>query len=324
MRNTIYSIILLSYFFANAQKIDLELASDVFPPFTNISSEKSFALELVNEALKRGNVKANTSINSFEAVLDGINAKKYDGSAALWKTTDREDYMIFSDPYLENRLVLVGRKGSDVSAKTFSDLKNKKIAIIGGYAYGASVYTSLDIVIVQGKNDQENLEKLLSFKTDYMLVDELLISYLLTYQLNDVTKFLEIGKNPLITKPLHLAILKSKEGAEKIIQDFNLNIKEMIKDGSYHDILELNWIQYDADGDGTLELVSNNSNSGEEAPVNYYRLMSENSLVNETERYLIDGEIYNSWQGIPEKYKQNILDAAKLNSNGDSGLRLKF
>ncbi len=79
MRNTIYSIILLSYFFANAQKIDLELASDVFPPFTNISSEKSFALELVNEALKRGNIKANTSINSFEAVLDGINSKKYDG-----------------------------------------------------------------------------------------------------------------------------------------------------------------------------------------------------------------------------------------------------
>ncbi|WP_276389801.1 substrate-binding periplasmic protein [Eudoraea chungangensis] len=308
----------------NSQTTNLKLASDIWPPFTNVVSEKAFALELVQEAFKRGNVDVITSIGSFEEVLDGINSKKYDGSAALWKTKDREEYLLYSEPYLENRLVLVGRKGSDVSATSFEELKNKRIAIIGGYAYGASVYTSLDIVIMPGKSDQENLEKLLSFKTDYMLVDELLISYLLTYQLNDITEFLEIGNTALITKPLHVAVRKSTPNAEQIIDDFNQNIKAMIKDGSYHEILELNWIQYDVDGDGTLELVSNGDNSGKEAPVHYYRIMTTNSVASDSEHYLIDGEMYNSWQGVPEKYKKDIMDAAKLNSTSDSGLKLKF
>ncbi len=308
----------------HSQTSKIGLASDVWPPFTDVDNEKAFALELVKEALQRGDIDTQTTITSFEEVMEGINEKKYDGSAALWKTEDREAYLLYSEPYLENRLILVGRKGSDVSATSFQELKNKKIAIIGGYAYGAALYTSLDIVIMPGKSNQENLEKLLSFKTDYMLVDELLISYLLTYQFSDITKFLEIGKTALITKPLHLALRKSLPDAEKIIADFNGNIDQMIKDGTYHEILELNWIQYDIDGDGVLELVSNGENSGKEAPVTYYRIMSSNGLASDTQRYSIGGEIYNSWQGVPDKYKQSIIDAAKINGSSEGGLKLKF
>ena len=37
---------------------------------------------------------------------------------------------------------------------------------------------------------------------------------------------------------------------KSIISDFNRNIQSMMADGSYNEILELNWIKTDVDGDG--------------------------------------------------------------------------
>ena len=40
------------------------------------------------------------------ALLEG----QFDGSAAAWKDAERDRVLLFSQPYLENRLVLVGRQ----------------------------------------------------------------------------------------------------------------------------------------------------------------------------------------------------------------------
>ena len=324
MKNFLLVLLTIPSLFLYSQQQNIKLASDIFPPFTNIASEKGFALELVKEALKRGGVEIEQTIAGFSEVMDGINSGTYEGSAALWKTEDRENYLLYSEPYLENRLILVGRKGSDVSAKSLSELKDKRIAIISGYAYGSSVYTSLEAIIIPGISDQENLEKLLTFKTDYMLVDELLISYLLTYQLNDISRFLEIGKEAFMIQPLHLAILKNKPNAQKIIEDFNHNIKNMMSDGTYNKILELNWIQSDIDGDGVHELVLLGDKAGREAPANYYRLMTKTAMTENSERYYINGQVYDGWQVVPARFKTDIIKAANMNTNSSSGFKLKF
>ncbi len=307
-----------------SQGQNINLAAEIWPPFSDVKGEKGFALELVREGLLRGGVEMELTIIEFDAVMDGINSHTFQGSPTLWKTADRENYLLYSEPYLENRLILVGRKGSDVSAKSLKELKDKRIAIISGYAYGTSVYSTLDAILIPGKNDQENLEKLLTFKTDYMLVDELLISYLLTYQLNDISRFLEIGKEAFLVQPLHLAILKSLPDAQKIIDDFNNNISAMMSDGTYNKILELNWIQSDIDGDGVLELVLHGDSAGQNAPVSYYKLMSATSMTEDSNRYYIDGKVYDGWQHVPAKYKTDLLKGANMNTATASGLKLKF
>jgi ABC-type amino acid transport substrate-binding protein len=324
MKKLLLLFLTFSSLIMHSQNQNIKLASDIYPPFTDVEGEKGFALEIVKEALNRGGIQTDLTITGFTEVLDGINTGTYHGSAALWKTEDRENYLLYSEPYLENRLILVGRKGSDVSAKSLKELKDKKIAIISGYAYGASVYTSLDVVLIPGKSDQENLEKLLTFKTDYILVDELLISYLLNYQLNDISRFLEIGSEAFMIQPLHLAVLKNMPNAQKIIEDFNSNINTMMSDGTYNKILELNWIQSDVDGDGVLELVMHGDSAGREAPASYYKLMTETAMTESTERYYINGEVYDGWQVVPAKYKTDIIKAANMNNSPSNGLKLKF
>ena len=319
-----FLIVMLVCFGMYGQDIQLRLASDVYPPFTDKPGKQAFALELVHEALKRSSVEAESDILDFGQVLEMINERKYEGSAALWKSKDRETYLMFSDPYLENRLVLVGRVGSDVSASSLEDLKNKRVSIVSGYAYGSSIYTTPGVIILPGRSDQDNLETLLEGKTDYMLVDELLIKYMLEYQHNEVKKYLSVGTQAIITQPLHFAILKNLPDAEAIINEFNNNIEEMMADGTYNQILELNWIQYDVDGDGVMELVLKGENAGEEPPVNYYALMSSTGLSNPTDRYYIDGNMYEGWNSVPEKFKKDFKQAAGSYGSESSGLKLKF
>ena len=308
-----------------AQEKELQLASDIWPPFTDLEGNKSIASDLVKEALSRQNIRVITEMLLFDDVLSGINSKKFDGSAALWINDERKKDYFFSDPYLNNQLVLVGIKGSDVSAKSFDELTGKRLGIIENYAYG-DINETKHIIMVPDKGNQENLEKLLSGKIDYMLVDGLIIQYMLKYQLNDVTKFLEIGKTPLLVKSLHFALRKDVPDAERIMFLFNQEIENMISDGTYHDILELNWIQMDVDGDGSLELVLDGNSAGLESPTHTYGLfmdLSYNEKPEEPKRYFIDGKMYEDWENVPKSYKM-VLPSDPIPHPNDVKIRFSF
>lgn len=120
--------------------------------------------------------------------------------------------------------------------------------------------------------------------------------------MNDVSEFLEIGTSPLLTKSLHFAIRKEIPGATEIISMFNSEIDTMILDGTYHDILELNWIKADVDGDGEMEMILKGNRAGVDAPDHTYDVIySEGS--SSTNRYYINGQVYKSWDEVPKESK---------------------
>ena len=320
----IFSLTIISIT-CSAQTIEMKMAADIWPPFTNNEGEKSIASDLVNEALSRQNITTTTEMLLFDDVLSGLISGDYDGSAALWITEERKKHYLFSEPYLNNQLILVGVKGSDVSAISFDDLTGKRLGVIENYAYG-DINATQHIIIVSGNGNQQNLERLLSGTIDYMLVDALIIQYLLKYQLNDVTKFLEIGQTPLLIKSLHLALRKDFPNAEQILSLFNDEIDNMLTDGTYHRILELDWIQMDIDGDGNLELVLDGDQAGEESPTYTYGLFMDLSYIEKTkstERYFVNGHLYEDWDEVPKSYKIYLAPDPIPNPN-DVKIRFSF
>lgn len=324
MKKSLLFCFSLIFFLSYGQQKELKLAADVWPPFTNVEDEKSILSHLVEEALLKIEIESTLEITEFTEVLEKINSGAFDGSPGLWISEERKENYFFSKPYLYNQLVLVGRKGADVSAVSFNELSGKKIGVIENYAYG-EFENNKKIIIINGVSNQKNLENLLSDKIDYMLVDALLIQYMLKHQLNDVTQHLAIGQQPLMVKSLHLALGKKVENAEDILKRFDEQIAIMIADGSFNELLELNWIKADIDGDGNMEMVLGSNMAGTSAPQNIYGLMMDNSYKDQNgpTRYYVDGKLYEDWDNIPKSYKLDLVED-NTPSAEDAYIRLDF
>jgi len=282
----------------------LRLASDTWPPFTDAPEGVRIAVELVHTALERAGVQATTTIVDWSDVEAGLRNATFDGSAAMWRNAERERDLVFSAPYLENRLVLVGRKGSDVAATKISDLAGKRVAAVGRYAYGEDIENAVGVHFVGGRNDQEDLTKLLAGEVEYILVDELVSRYLVANQPEETTAKLEIGTTPLARRPLHFAIRRDVPGAEEIVEAFNNEIRGMLADGTYAEILQIAWIQVDVDGDGLDELVPLGDMVGLAPPASVYDVFGKMPETDpEKQRIFIQGSIFEGWDAIPEQYK---------------------
>lgn len=324
MKKSLFFLLTIFTFLGNAQQKELKLAADIWPLFTNVEGEKSILTDLVKEALSRMDINSSIEMKEFSDVLSQINNGEFDGSPALWISEERQEKYLFSEPYLYNQLILVGRKGSNVSANSFKELQGKKIGVIKNYAYGDfSQYGNISFV--PDVSNQKNLENLLSDKIDYMLVDALLIQYMLKHQLNDVTQHLAIAQKPLLIKSLHMALGKNVDNAQEILDEFDKKIEEMMADESFNRILELNWVKADVDGDGKMELVLGSNKAGTEAPQNIYGLMMDNTYKekNGPQRYYVDGVLYEDWDNVPKSYKLDLVEDTTP-SEQDTYIRLDF
>jgi len=303
-----------------AQEPVLKLASDPWPPFTNVDEKGAIALDLVKFALKRSGRDIDVEITQFTQVIDGIVKKQYDGSAALWKNKQREEVMLYSAPYLYNQIILVGRKGADMSVDNIADLSGKTIGIVADYAYGDLMTRTVagqeeennGATFIASASDQENLQKLLKGELDYLLVDALLVEYAKKHQPKEVSAKLDFGSHILFTRSLHFAIRKDVPRASEIIEGFNREIKAMASDGSYSRILQLTWVKADLDGDGLQDYVLNGDRAGLLAPSNAYSLTPNSTAEMTADNYYIDGKMYKGWDSVPNRYKQAKVTQEQL------------
>lgn len=301
----------------------LKLASDVWPPFTGAKGEPRVAIELVSRALSRAGVKSSVEMVDVGALTPGLKDRRFDGTSAIWKSPEREAYLIFSKPYLENRLVVVGRKGSDVAMDSLSALTGKRVAIVEAFDYGSAIEEAKAPIFVPGSSDQGNLQRLLAGEVDYVLVDDLLAHHLLTDYRAESNRLLAVGKTSLVVRPLHFALRRDVPNAEAIIARFDTEIDRMIADGSIHKILEVDWIQTDMDGDGRSELVLGGTKAGQSAPENSYEWLTARRPSGPTKRprIWIEGQTYENWDDVPPRYK---VEPEPFDPQRKGGIRFRF
>ena len=290
-----------------AQQAPLTLVSTAWSPFTNAPGEPRFALDLVETAFGRIGLTAQTTIVPAAQFTSSLLGPGFDGSAAAWKDPDRERVLLFSQPYLENRLVLVGRQGDDVSARALNDLKGKRVAIVEGYSYGGSV-ESAGPVFVYSASEEDSLARLLKGGVDYALMDELVAQYIVNNYPKEAGTRLQIGSTPLVTRELFLAVRRTRPDAESIIARFNAEVRGMIADGTYHRLLHVDWIRADTNGDGVSEYVPRTNQAGPTEPQRVYTLFSAQDRESPTQTptkpgFYIGGNIYRDWASVPESYK---------------------
>lgn len=288
----------------SAQGTRLRLVSTRWPPLTNEVGRPRFALDLVEAAMDRIGVAAATDFVEPADFTPSLLKGDFDGSGAAWKDAEREKALLFSKPYLENRLVLIGRKGADVSATSFAALKGKKIALVEGYAYGDAVAAG-GPSFVRSKSEEDSLRMLLDSTTDYMLMDELVVQYIVNNYALEAKARLQISTTPLLTRQLYLAIRRTRPDAQSIITRFNTQLHEMIVDRSYHRLLHVDWIVADVDGDGIPEYVPRSDKAGTTAPQHGYAILTDEKAARPgtAPHFYVGKRVYNAWNDVPDIYK---------------------
>jgi polar amino acid transport system substrate-binding protein len=307
-----------------AQTTELRLVSTAWSPFTNAPGQPRFALDLVDAALGRIGIRASVTIVGPEQFTTAMFSEQYAGSAAAWKDAERERALLFSEPYLENRLILVARRDGDVSAASLARLEGKRIAIVGGYSYGDAIDLS-GPTFVRSRTEEDSLRLLLDGKVDYTLMDELVVEYILSHYAKEARTRLRVGSTPLLTRPLYLAVRRAVPDAESIVKRFNEQLKGMIADGTYHRLLRLDWIQADVDGDGVPEYVPRSNRTGASAPTRAYSLFSAPPAAqpkSTTQRFMVGGSVYDGWTKVPDRYK--VEDPDRPDPNRSTAVIFRF
>lgn len=297
-----------------AGEAPIRLVSDVWPPFTDVEGNPRDAIDVVESALIRGGQRGEFRIVTWSSAARMLEAGKVDGSPAIWKDPAREKYMLFSKPYLENRLVLVGRKGSDVAAASFEAITGS-LALTRGYAYGDTVTKAEKLQRVYCDDDAACLRLVLSKRADYLLLDELLVRHLFRLDKARAEKLLAVGQVPLLKRTLHFALRAKYPHAAEIIASFDRNIERMMMDGTYNRVLHVPWVKADVDGDGVDEYVGSSQvvskadtdpsvsrasypifeGSSASAPPTPSGGQIPDRSVHRAPEYLIDGKSYNTW-----------------------------
>jgi polar amino acid transport system substrate-binding protein len=291
----------------SAQNRQLRLVSTAWPPFTNAPGQPRFALDLVENAFSRIGLSANTAIVAAGKLTPSLLEGPFDGSGAVWKDAGRERLLLFSQPYLENRLILVGRRGDDVSATALAGLKGKRVAIVEGYSYGDTIDNS-GPTFVLSRSEEDSLAMLLRNDVDYTLMDELVVQYIASNYANEARTRLQVGATPLLIRPLYLAVRRTLPNAASIVDRFNAQLRGMIADRTYHRLLHVDWIRADVDGDGLAENVPQSDQSGRIEPSSPYLLFSTEQAKGPQprpapQRFYIGGTTYDNWAAVPERYK---------------------
>jgi len=225
---------LLNLFAQNCLAQPISIVSSQWPPYVDDAApEKGLAVELVNKALQRKGYQSRLHIDSWQRALEGVQIGVFDATCAIWKTAEHEQDLLFSEPYLNNKVSFIKKKSLATDYAHLSDLTGFVIGVLRGYAYNEQFTQSRALIKIPANHIIQNLHKLNKGSIDLTVGDERAIQYALEKYLPMHASSFEFLTPPLAYKKLYLAVSKSNKSAQAIINDFNQAIKEMKQDGSY-------------------------------------------------------------------------------------------
>ena len=230
----------------NTEKIIIGI-DDEFAPlgFHNSKNELvGFDIDLAKEAAKRMGVdiefKSIEWNNKRAEILSGNIDMIWNG---LDITDERKEYMIFSEPYMDDRQILLVKKGTNQDIRSEGDLEGKRVGIQAGST--SDCYLQKDERLKKSLKDYKTYSKftelvnaLKNGEIDVLVCDELIARY----EMNNNPDQLElvdvsIGSITEMAIGFRKDNVELRDRVQKVFDD-------MIKDGTAREISE-KWFQAD-------------------------------------------------------------------------------
>ncbi|MDQ0750026.1 polar amino acid transport system substrate-binding protein [Streptomyces africanus] len=198
------------------------------PPFavTDASGKPSgFAVDLMNEAAERLDLKVQYKTTNLQGILAGLSAGQYDiGVAGVGATPERKKQVAFTTPYYWGFTDVVTLKGGKQT--TLPDFDGKRVGAVSGSVQEAFV------------NHEMSGARLVQFKDQTALIAQLLSGGVEAIVLGGADADEYARKQPIriaveVDSLQGSAFPLRKDGDPKLLKDLDAQIDAMIDDGTY-------------------------------------------------------------------------------------------
>lgn len=204
-----------------------------FKPFSyldNTGNVVGFEIDLAHALCAKMNATCDIQSQDWDSLIPSLHANKSDAiMAGMSITPDRLQVVDFSEPYFDNKLILVGKKGDDI---TIDGLADKTVGVQQSTVSGDYLATHQPKAIVKAYDKQDNVHlDLTAGRIQYMLADFVPASdWLKTEQGANF----EIKGNPIdINDKVGVAVRKG----DHLKQEFDTALASLKDSGEYDAIV---------------------------------------------------------------------------------------
>ncbi|MEH6585844.1 MAG: transporter substrate-binding domain-containing protein [Halioglobus sp.] len=229
--------LLLGSIGAQAQQ-PLKLMANTSPPYADEKlPERGLALELVEHVFAGTEIKPVISIESWSRAVEGAKLGVYSGLAAAWYSDERAQDLLFSEPYLSSKLIILKRRSEQRKFTSLSQISGARLGVRTDYAYGADLKAIPRLTLVEENHLIQNLLNLQNGRVDFVIGDRRTIIHQLNEYMGDKLNLFSVTGIKLEPVARHVAVSRSLQGHEKIVADFNKALSAVRNDGSHQAIV---------------------------------------------------------------------------------------
>lgn len=211
-----------------------------YPPYMYVDDGKPAGLDtdLISGVFARMGVPVTIEAMPWTEGLERTDRGEI-GLGGLYKNDARLKKYDYSDPILEERLMVFVRPGDEFAFNSLDDLRGRVVGVNSGWSYGQAIdeaRASGVLTTEEAKSDTENLMKLAAGKIDAAIVDALAARTVIAGH-DELQGAVVALPNPASTNMNYLAFRKGAN-RKSLLADFNAALSAMRDDGSFEKILK--------------------------------------------------------------------------------------
>lgn len=203
-----------------------------YRPFNFLDDDdeyKGFDVDISNEIAKRMGVETEFVATSWDSLIGGLQANKFDVIIAqMTVTEERKEKVDFTNPYVMTGSVLITREDTNDITK-LDDIVGKKVGTGAGttFAEVAESVDGADVILYESVN--EYLQDLLNGRLDVIINDQLLMSHNIKEEQIPV----KIVSDILNEDEIAMAVPKD---SPELVEKLNEELENIMNDGTYNEI----------------------------------------------------------------------------------------
>ncbi len=216
---------------------EITAASDPWPPFTNPDTpEQGLSLEVARSAFETQGYTIAMNFVPWARAENGVREGTYDILTNMWMTESRKQDFLFSEPYAENQIKFIKRKGEPFVYTGLESLKGLTVGVVRGYGYGDDFWNAPDFEREEANDLVTNVKKVVAGRVDLTLEDEIVARYILSQKAPELLEQIEFTQGSLSSNKLYVTAGLKHPKHQELVEAFNKGLEEIKANGTYNAI----------------------------------------------------------------------------------------